>query len=146
MRFVAAVPPAIATRTAMNRLMLVTNPQNEQARYCNAVVLYVYMIEEPDGPSFTAWLYPDADAARERMREMWGIEAEAWQEIPDQFPGCQDDWIAPVRIPRSEDGAKLYHEWEKLVGNEWVPIDAASGGYGLQIDAKDAKGMLEQPG
>jgi hypothetical protein len=125
--------------------MLVTNPQSDQARYCNAVVLYAYMIEEPDGPSFTAWLYPDAEAALDHMREMWGIEAEVWQEIPDQLPGCQDDWIAPVRIPRAANGGKLYHQWEKLVDDEWVPVHGAAGGYGLQIDAQDAKAMLEQP-
>jgi hypothetical protein len=31
------------------------------------------------------------------------------------------------------------------VGDEWVPIDGAAGGYGLQIDAQDVKAMLEQP-
>jgi hypothetical protein len=72
MRLVAAVPPEVAQRTAINRLMLVTNPQSEQARCCNAVILYAYMIEERDGPSFTAWLYPDAEAALDNMREMWG--------------------------------------------------------------------------
>jgi hypothetical protein len=40
MRLIAAVPSEVAKRTAVNRLMLVTNPQSEQARYCKAVVLY----------------------------------------------------------------------------------------------------------
>jgi hypothetical protein len=103
------------------------------------------MVEERDGPSFTGWLYPDAEAALDNMRELWGIKADAWQEIPDQLPGCQDDWIAPVRIARAANGGKAYDEWETLMGDEWVPIEEVVGAHGLQIDAQDAKAMLEQP-
>jgi hypothetical protein len=134
MRLIAAVPPAVAQRTAIHRLMLVTNPQSSRYHDPDAVILYAYMIEEPDGPSFTAWVYPDAQAAQDHMQEMWGVAAEAWREVPDQLAGCQDDWIAPVRIARAADGTKLYHQWERLVDGEWVPFDGPGGGYGLQID------------
>jgi hypothetical protein len=138
MRKVAAVPPAVAQRTAINRLMLVTNPQSSRYHDPDAVILYAYMIAEPDGPSFTAWVYPDAEAALDRMREMWGNAAEAWHELPDQIPGCQDDWIAPVRIPRAANGQRLYHQWEQLLDGAWVPIDGPGGGYGLQIEPPPA--------
>lgn len=135
MRMVATVPPTVAQRTAINRLLLVTNPQSSSFHNPDAVIVYAYMVEEPDGPSFTARVYPNAEAALADMQDDWGIDEDAWREVPDQLSGCQDDWIAPVRIPRAANGGKLYHQWERLVDGEWVPIDGPEGGYGLQIDS-----------
>ena len=131
MRKVAAVPPTMSERTGMTRLMLVDNPQ----RYPGTVVLYAYMIAEPDGPSFTGWMYENSEDALGHMRESWGVAAADWREVPDQLLGCQDDWIAPVRIPRAEGGGMLFHQWERLEGGEWVPFAGPAGGYGVQIDA-----------
>lgn len=45
-----------------------------------------------------------SSAARSRMTasevcvERFGITDGMWQEVPDPEPGCQHDWIAPVRI------------------------------------------------
>jgi hypothetical protein len=130
MRKVAAVPEAMAERTGMRRLMLADAPD----RYSGMFVVYAYMLPDPDGPSFTGWLFESAADAVVEM-ESWGIAASNWRDIPDQLPGCQPDWIGPVRIPRAADGGKLYHQWERLEGGAWVPFDGPAGGYGFQIDS-----------
>jgi hypothetical protein len=120
-------------KTGMTRLMLVTNPQPSPYRDPDAVLVFAYMIEEPDGPSFTTWAFPDADTALDYLREHWGIGEDGWQVVPDQRRGCQDDWIGPVRIYRDEEGAKVLHRWQRLVDGEWVEFEGPAGGYGLQI-------------
>ncbi len=108
--------------------MLVTNPQN-RPYLAGWVVVFAYMLDEEDAPSFTAWAFENMEAAIERLKD-FGVEEEAWREIPDQLPGCQDDWIAAVRIARAPDGSKLYKQWEQLVDGEWVLIDGQTGGFG----------------
>jgi hypothetical protein len=132
MRQVAKVPPAMK-RTGMTRLMLVTNPQPNPHCEPGVVIVYAYMIDEPDGPSFTAWPFVDADTALDYLREHWGIVESAWAIVPDQLPGCQDDWIGQVRIYRDEDGGKVFHRWQRLVDDQWVEFEGPAGGYGLHI-------------
>jgi hypothetical protein len=117
----------------MTRMMLVTNPQPSQDRDPDAVIVFAYMIEGPDGPSFTAWPFLDSATALDYLRVHWGIQESDWQVVPDQLPGCQDDWIEPVRIYCAEDGGKVFHRWQRLVEGAWVEFEGPEGGYGLQL-------------
>lgn len=42
----------------------------------------------------------EAEAAGERH----GVAPGDWRIIPDPLPGCQQDWIAPVRLGKLSDG------------------------------------------
>ena len=134
MRKVAAVPPAMAERTGITRMMLVSNPQPHPYRDPDAVIVFAYLLQGAEGPSFTAWPFPGTAEALDYLRDAWGIPESAWQIVADQLPGCQDDWIAPVRIYRDEDEGKVFHRWQRLQDGEWVEFDGPVVGYGLQID------------
>lgn len=134
MRTVAAVPSAKAQQTGITRMMLVTNPQPHPYRDPEGIIVYAYMLEESDGPSFAAWPFQHAEGALAYLEDRWGITDSAWQVVPDQLPGCQDDWIGPVRIHQEEDGGKVFHRWQRLVDGEWVEFEGPQGGYGLQLD------------
>ncbi len=56
------------------------------------------------------------DAALQACREAYGIEDEMWQDVPDPEPGCQHDWITPVRV---REGVM-----ERRENGEWVPFAA----------------------
>jgi hypothetical protein len=133
MRKIATAPPDVRERTAITRFLLVTNPRD---RFLSpgSVVVYAYMRDEEDGPSFTGWSFPDVEAAVERLLD-FGVQESDWREIPDQLPDCQEDWIAPVRVLRTESGQKVYHRWERLVEGVWQEFQGPSGGYGLQLDS-----------
>ena len=133
MRKVATAAPDVRERTAITRFMLVTNPQDKFLSP-GSVVVYAYMRDEDDGPSFTGWSFEDIESAVERLKD-FGVEESDWREIPNQLPGCQDDWIAAVRVFRTEGDKKVYHRWERLVGDTWEEFQGPSGGYGLQIDS-----------
>ena len=134
MRKVAAVPVAKAQHTGITRMMLVTNPQPHPYRDPNGVIVFAYMGEETDGPSFTAWPFENADGALAYLRDRWDIVDSAWQLVADQLPGCQDDWIGPARVYQDEDGGKVFHRWQRLVDGEWVEFEGPAGGYCLQIE------------
>jgi hypothetical protein len=91
-----------------------------------------YCAEGEDGPSMSATAYPTVQDALEDLEEL-GLTGLQWQEFPDQLPGCQDDWLGPVRIYRDESGAKVFHRWQRLVDGEWVEFEGPRGRYGLQI-------------
>jgi hypothetical protein len=103
------------------RMLLVDNPQDEQ--YRGAVVCYMYYGEE-DGPALGCHLYSGGsiDQVIEELEEISGRSSLSWSVIPDQVPGCADEWIAPVRIARDERGQLIKGAWEKLEGNEWVRL------------------------
>lgn len=85
------------------RMLLVDNPQDEQ--YRGAVVCYMYYGEE-DGPAlgFNLFYGGSIDQVIEELEEMSGQSGSSWSVIPDQVPGCADEWIAPARIARDERG------------------------------------------
>lgn len=63
------------------------------------VYLFLYK-DTTDGPCAADELFPSGEEAQERAAELLGVESADWETIDDVRPGCQDDWIAPVRIDR----------------------------------------------
>ena len=119
MRLLATRTPEWRMREAVKRFLLVAGI--EDWRYQGLALVYAYVIEE-DGPSATGWLYEDAERAMADLEEEWGVPRACWRSIPDQMPGCQLDWIAPVRIKRSEEGTPMQGAWERWVDGKWVEI------------------------
>jgi hypothetical protein len=100
-------------------MMLVDNPQDE--RYKGGVLCFMYRGNE-DGPSEAVHFYDGwtIDQVIVELEETCERNRADWSTIPDQLLGCQDDWIAPVRIARDEQGHPIPGVWEKLVAGQWI--------------------------
>ena len=105
MRQVAVVPePAGEVRRVM-----VYNAGND------GVYLFLYRSLD-DGPGFADyWFESPADAVECAERE-YGIRPGDWHSVPDPRPGCQHDWIAPIRVKRGPDGQPLWGQFEPAPG------------------------------
>ena len=76
------------------------------------VFCYLYDRLDDHGCWNDAFFADFADA--EEYAAECGVTEADWQVIPDPLPGCQNDWIEPVR--RCPEGL------EALRGGEWVLI------------------------
>lgn len=117
MRHTAVVQGAMGNK----RLMLVENSQD--TRYHGGVVCFIFF-DNIDGPAEAGEFYEGLTVAQVKyeLQDHFGIEPDVWNEIADQLPGCQEDWIAPVRIARDKDGEPMIGQWEQLVDQRWVRI------------------------
>jgi hypothetical protein len=125
MRLVASMPAEMRRRTDFARAMLVTNPAQKWV-YPGQGVLFAYFTEE-DGPSCCQWPFEpfsDVEGARKAVWRDFQIPVSEWREIPDQLPGCLDDWIAPVRLVRESGDAEP--RWERYDGDGWVVFNGPS--------------------
>ena len=120
MRLLAEVTaPDIRQRSGFVRMMIVTNPAQPWVEPGQGV-LFTYADAE-DGPCCCRWPLTDLAFAKQFIRRKFKVPARAWREVPDQLPGCMDDWLGPVRLTRaSADAAPL---WERHVGGQWVAFD-----------------------
>lgn len=62
----------------------------------------------------------EADAA---CLDVYGVRSEDWRIVADPLPGCQHDWLCPVRVPGREAGTPRWGELERLVDGTWRPVD-----------------------
>ena len=117
MRLLAEVTaPDIRQRSGFVRMMIVTNPAQPWVEPGQGV-LFTYADAE-DGPCCCRWPLTDLAFAKQFIRRKFKVPARAWREVPDQLPGCMDDWLGPVRLTRaSADAAPL---WERHVGGQWA--------------------------
>jgi hypothetical protein len=68
-------------------------------------------LSEGDGPCDWDLSFPDAAAAEDYCAEVYGLTDADWHVISDPLPGCQDDWVAPVRVKGRLEGKP---EWGRL--------------------------------
>jgi hypothetical protein len=108
-------------RTRKKRVMLVEHSQDP--RYQAGIVCYIYL-QTADGPMEGGEFYPGytIEQVQDELEELYALPRSDWIEIPDQLPGCLDDWIAPVRIAVSQTGELLPGQWEQLVEGTWVLV------------------------
>src|SRR5689334_260025 len=109
MRYLAKQTSAYGTK----RVLLIEHPQDERYRGC--IVSFV-AIDKEDGPPDGGQVY-EGYTIRELIEEFaadYDIDAGAWEAIPDQLPGCEDGWVAPVRAARDAAGNVLAGQWERL--------------------------------
>jgi hypothetical protein len=57
--------------------------------------------------------------------EVYGVHEADWVSVGDPWPGCQQDWISPVRVPGRESGSPRWGELERWVDGAWVAITSA---------------------
>jgi biofilm protein TabA len=76
--------------------------------------VYVFLFRSlDDGPCDADYLYEDVAGAALHAAEALGGGAVVWQRVPDPLPGCQDDWLAPVRVARDAAGRPIFGRFER---------------------------------
>ncbi|WP_139165462.1 hypothetical protein [Microvirga guangxiensis] len=110
----------------MRLLAFARNPEDEVKRVIlcetsDGVYLFLSRSMEDKGSFADEW-YECTKDAQAACRSRFGIELEAWQEVPDPMPGCQHDWIKPVRVKGRDRGQPEWGVFEQLVDGHWVPV------------------------
>ena len=77
------------------------------------VLLFTYSSLEDWSCDADTW-FESVEDAEAYCREELGVRDEDWTTLGDAPPGCQDDWIAPVRVPGSDAGEPQWGRLERL--------------------------------
>lgn len=84
---------------------------------------YIFLYKKlEDGPCAYDYLQEDITTAKLQCSEDYGISQDGWTQIAEMIPGCQQDWIEPVRVAGRSEGNPRWGEFERLVNGEWSPI------------------------
>jgi hypothetical protein len=73
-----------------------------------------------DGSSIGDNWFESLASAEEACLREYGIRAEDWVVIDDPLSGCQQDWIAPVRVKGRIDGKPQWGVMERLENGKWI--------------------------
>ena len=88
----------------------------------NGAYLFTFEIEDDGGCSADEW-YETLDIALEAAENRYDVPPGTWKEIPDPPEHCQQDWIAPARIPGRETGnPQLGGTLEVFRDGSWIQI------------------------
>lgn len=100
------------------------HPEIRRAMLCTADDgCYIFLYETlEDGSCAYDHLQEDIAIAKLQCLEDYGIPEDGWTQIPDLTPGCQQDWIDPVRVAGRSEGNPRWGEFERLVDGHWLPI------------------------
>lgn len=84
--------------------------------YASDSGVYVFPCEtDEDGSAVGDDWYQSLEDAFQACEDEFGIERTDWEDIGDPLPGCQHDWIAPVRVIGGQWG-----KFERLIDGTWV--------------------------
>lgn len=79
---------------------------------------YLFLYDQfEDGPCVMDEYFTSVDEAREHATRNFGASPGGWVALPDPLPGCQHDWIAPVRRDRR---ASQRGSYERLENGRWI--------------------------
>lgn len=110
----------------MRRVAVLTTPVEEVRR----IILYeteggvsLFLSDSvEDAGSFADQWYASVDEAEQVAREQFGVKGSDWRDCPDPLPGCQHDWIAPVRVPGRDTDHPVWGTLERLEDGVWRPL------------------------
>ncbi|RPD49337.1 hypothetical protein DNI29_00605 [Hymenobacter sediminis] len=110
----------------MRKVALLQQPVAEVVRLMiyeeeQGVYLFGYNTVADAGCAWDHWFQTVADAEEAALEE-YGVPVTDWQPIVDPLPGCQHDWIAPVRVQGRSEGNPQWSCLEKLVDGQWLPF------------------------
>jgi hypothetical protein len=102
----------------MRKMATVKNLHSETKRVImhsseDGVYLFSFLTLE-DGPATGDHWYQTVVEADEACFDLYGIGANDWIEIGDPLKGCQQDWIAPVRVKGRNIGKPQWGTFERL--------------------------------
>ena len=92
--------------------------------YASSEGVYVFTRSAPDdGPCDADHWFEDVGAAEAFCQEHFGVVSTSWTAVPDPQPGCQNDWVAPVRVKGRDEGHPQWGIFERLHDDgEWREI------------------------
>ncbi len=114
----------------MRATALIRNhPELKRAMLCTAQEgCYVFLYDRvEDGPCAYDHLQDDVASAKSFCAEGYGIEECDWTPICDLLPGCQQDWISPVRVVGRSEGSPQWGVFERLENGVWKRIGTEPG-------------------
>jgi len=84
---------------------------------------YLYLSRSvDDAGAFADQWYESVADAEAAACDRFGIATDAWTSVADPEPGCQHDWIAPVRVKGRPEARSRLAQLERLVDGKWVDI------------------------
>jgi biofilm protein TabA len=81
------------------------------------VFLFGYDTKVDSSCLWDQW-FEELKYAIEYCEEAYEVKSSDWQEIPDPLDGCQQDWIASVRVKGRDTGDPEWGKLEKLENGE----------------------------
>jgi hypothetical protein len=77
--------------------------------------VYLFSFLSPvDGPAASDQWFQTVDEADETCSRLYAIGANDWVNIEDPSEGCQQDWIASVRVKGRNTGKPQWGIFERL--------------------------------
>ncbi len=111
MRWIANIPNP---QNDLKRLMLYDSPEG--------IYLFGYNSTEDCSAAWDEW-YEDSTQAKATAAEEYGVVDSAWKQIADPLPGCQQDFIAPVRVKGRNEGKPEWGQMEVFVDGTWKSME-----------------------
>lgn len=99
---------AIASKPdAKYRRVMIYDPEDGRG-------VFVFLFQSlDDGPCQADHWYRDLAEAEQDVADGLGVGADDWRSISDPQPGCQHDWVAPVRVAQDADGHPICGRFER---------------------------------
>lgn len=89
--------------------------------YSSTDGVYVFpCATEEDGSATGDYWFNSIEEAEEFCKDEYGICNTDWTEVPDPLPGCQHDWLMPVRVKEREKGSPDWRMLERLEDGNWI--------------------------
>lgn len=104
-------------------------------------VLVFPCASDDDGSATGDVWFPSLVEADAYCAEAYGVAAADWQLIRDPLPGCQQDWVAPVRVRARAGLGSQRSCFESLVDGVWRPIDATSPPLSIERAMQQARAV-----
>ena len=76
-----------------------------------------------DGPCQSDLFFDTVKDVKKECLETFNIREDDWRVLPDQILGCQQDWIAPVRIKKEGKRGETSISYEQLINGAWLPFE-----------------------
>lgn len=111
MRRVAVLPSPVGDT---HRVMLFESREGVFLFLCGSV--------EDRGAFADEW-YETLAHAEAECAARFGVPRGAWTQVPDAPPGCQQDYVTPVRVRELRDGRPDWGHLERLEDGRWVPVE-----------------------
>ena len=86
---------------------------------------------------FDEW-YESLAEADQACWEEYGIGPQDWIAVPDPLPGCQHNWVSPVRVNVGDRDAPEWGSVERLIDGTWVPIDTENGPPEIMVAIRES--------
>ena len=86
------------------------------------IYLFLYDTDVDSVCQSDLW-FENLESLYEHCQNHFGVQETDWINIPDAPQGCQDDWIAPVRVKGRDQGKPIYGKLERFDDGHWMEIN-----------------------